>query len=141
MTDIGRASMAIVLMLVSSAAGAQQAATGGGPAAHTRGVAAPIRFAVAAELPAQNGQKQTVRLALGDIAVSGSKRVEIPPSGFYVATLVTNDVVSVEGDKRVVRHTGYSWPVQAGQSLVLEPQGKNHTILLEVFRVEPSPTR
>jgi hypothetical protein len=31
--------------------------------------------------------------------------------------------------------------VPAGQPLVLEPQGKNHTVLLEVFRVEPSPTR
>jgi hypothetical protein len=44
--------------------------------------------------------------ALGDIKVSGSKRVQVPPSGFYVATLVTNDVISVEGDQRVLRHTG-----------------------------------
>jgi hypothetical protein len=79
--------------------------------------------------------------ALGDIKVSGSKRVQVPPSGFYVATLVTNDVISVEGDQRVLRHTGDSWVVPAGQPLVLEPQGKNHTVLLEVFRVEPSPTR
>jgi hypothetical protein len=105
------------------------------------GVAAPIRFAVTAELPAQSGPTQTFRLALGDIKVSGTKRVEVPPSGFYVATLVTNDVVSIEGDKRVVRHTGDSWAVQAGQSLILEPQGKNHTVLLEVFRVEPNPAR
>jgi hypothetical protein len=41
----------------------------------------------------------------------------------------------------VLRHTGDSWVVPAGQPLVLEPQGKNHTVLLEVFRVEPSPTR
>jgi hypothetical protein len=54
---------------------------------------------------------------------------------------VTNDVISVEGDQRVLRHTGDSWVVPAGQPLVLEPQGKNHTVLLEVFRVEPSPTR
>jgi hypothetical protein len=74
--------------------------------------------------------------------VSGSKRVQIPASGFYVATLVTNDVISVEGDQRVLRHTGDSWAVPAGQPLVLEPQGKNHTVLLEVFRVEgPSPPR
>jgi hypothetical protein len=100
-----------------------------------------VRFATTAELPAPGGQAQTYRLALGDIKVSGSKRVEVPPSGFYVATLVTNDVISIEGDKRVLRHTGDSWAVPAGQPLVLEPQGKNHTVLLEVFRIEPSPTR
>jgi hypothetical protein len=104
-------------------------------------VASPIRFAVTAELPTQGTQARTFRLELGDIKVSGSKRVEVPPSGFYVATLVTNDIVSIEGDKRVVRHTGDSWPVQAGQPLVMEPQGKNHTVLLEVFRVEPSSSR
>jgi hypothetical protein len=62
--------------------------------------------------------------------------VEIPPSGFYIATLVTNDVISIEGDQRVLRHTGDSWAVLAGEPLVLELQGKNHTVLLEVFRVE-----
>ena len=85
-----------------------------------------MRFATTAELPAPGGQAQTYRLALGDIKVSGSKRVQVPPSGFYVATLVTNDVISVEGDQRVLRHTGDSWVVPAGQPLVLEPQGKNH---------------
>jgi hypothetical protein len=80
-------------------------------------------------------------LALGDIKANGRKRVQVPPSGFYIATLVTNDVISIEGDQRVLRHTGDSWAVPAGQPLVLEPQGKNHTVLLEVFRVEPSSTR
>jgi hypothetical protein len=135
----GRAFVAVAL--ISSTAAAQQAETTSGPAERTRGVAEPIRFAMTAELPEQGGQVQTLRLALGDIKVSGSKRVEVPPSGFYVATLVTNDVISIEGDKRVVRHTGDSWPVQAGRSLVLEPQGKNHTVLLEAFRIEPNPAR
>jgi hypothetical protein len=129
------------IVLASSAAFAQQAGPAPGAAGTTRGVASAVRFATTAELPAPGGQAQTYRLALGDIKVSGSKRVQVPPSGFYVATLVTNDVISVEGDQRVLRHTGDSWVVPAGQPLVLEPQGKNHTVLLEVFRVEPSPTR
>jgi hypothetical protein len=129
------------IVLASSAAFAQQAEPAPGAAGTTRGVASAVRFATTVELPAPGGQAQTYRLALGDIKVSGSKRVQVPPSGFYVATLVTNDVISVEGDQRVLRHTGDSWAVPAGQPLVLEPQGKNHTVLLEVFRVEPSPAR
>jgi hypothetical protein len=99
-------------------------------------VEASARFAATAALPEQGGQAQTFQFAR-----SGRKRVEIPPSGFYIATLVTNDLISIEGDQRVLRHTGDSWAVQAGQPLVLELQGKNHTVLLEVFRVEPGPTR
>lgn len=129
------------IVLASSAAFSQQAEPTPGAAGRTRGVASTMRFATTAELPAPGGQAQRYRLALGDIKVSGSKRVQIPPNGFYIATLVTNDVVSVTGDQRVLRHTGDSWAVPAGQALVLEPQGKNHTVLLDVFQVEPNPTR
>ena len=85
--------------------------------------------------------KEDADRVVGDIKANGRKRVQVPPSGFYIATLVTNDVISIEGDQLVLRHTGDSWAVPAGQPLVLEPQGKNHTVLLEVFRVEPSSTR
>ena len=88
------------IVLASSAAFAQQAGPAPGAAGTTRGVASAVRFATTAELPAPGGQVQTYRLALGDVKVSGSKRVQVPPSGFYVATLVTNDVISVEGDQR-----------------------------------------
>ncbi len=128
-------------VLASSAAFAQQAEPAPGAAATTRGVASAVRFATTAELRAPGGQTQTYRLALGDLKASGRTLVQVPPSGFYIATLVTNDVISIEGDQRVLRHTGDSWAVLAGQPLVLEPQGKNHTVLLEVFRVEPSSTR
>jgi hypothetical protein len=130
-----------LVALVSSAAVAQQAGTSSGDTGNMRAVAAPVRFVTTAEIPGPAGQTQKYQLSLGDIKVSGRKHVEVPPSGFYVATLVTNDVISVEGDQRVLRHTGDSWAVQAGQPLVLEPQGKNHTVLLEVFRVEPNLAR
>ena len=129
------------IVLASSAAFSQQAEPTPRAGGATRGVASTVRFATTAELPAPGGQAQRYRLALGDIKVSGSKRVQVPPNGFYIATLVTNDVVSVTGDQRVLRHTGNSWAVPAGQPLVLEPQGKNHTVLLDVFQVEPNPTR
>ncbi len=131
----------VSVALASSAVLAQPADTGPVRSETTRGVAASARFVATAELAEQGGQAQTFQLSLGDIKASGHKRVEIPPSGFYVATLVTNDVISIEGDQRVLRHTGDSWEVQAGQPLVLELQGKNHTVLLEVFRVEPRPAR
>ena len=133
--------VALASFLLVSSAAAQQAEApreGGGT---TRGLASSERFATTAELPEPGGQPQTYQLTLGDVKASGKKRIEIPPSGFYVATLVTNDVISVEGGQRVLRHTGDSWAVQAGQPLVLEPQGKNHTVLLEVFRVAPAPAR
>ena len=129
------------IVLASSAAFSQQAEPTPRAGGATRGVASTVRFATTAELPAPGGQAQRYRLALGDIKVSGSKRVQVAPNGFYIATLVTNDVVSVTGDQRVLRHTGDSWAVPAGQPLVLEPQGKNHTVLLDVFQVEPNPTR
>jgi hypothetical protein len=129
------------IVLASSAAFSQQAEPTPRAGGATRGVASTVRFATTTELPAPGGQAQRYRLALGDIKVSGSKRVQVPPNGFYIATLVTNDVVSVTGDRRVLRHTGDSWAVPAGQPLVLEPQGKNHTVLLDVFQVEPNPTR
>jgi hypothetical protein len=129
------------IVLASSAAFSQQLEPTPRAGGTTRGVASTVRFATTAELPAPGGQAQRYRLALGDIKVSGTKRVQIPPNGFYIATLVTNDIVSVTGDQRVLRHTGDSWAVPAGQPLVLEPQGKNHTVLLDVFQVEPSPTR
>ena len=94
------------IVLASSAAFAQQAKPAPGATGTTRGVASAVRFATTAELPAPGGQVQTYRLALGDVKVSGSKRVQVPPTGFYVATLVTNDVISVEGGQRVLRHTG-----------------------------------
>jgi hypothetical protein len=129
------------VVLASSAVSAQQAEPAPGAPRTTHGVASAVRFATTAELPAPGGQVKTYRLSLGDIKASGRKSVQFPPSGFYVATLVTNDVISIEGDQRVPRHTGDSWAVPAGQALVLEPQGKNHTVLIEVFRVEPIPAR
>jgi len=121
------------VLLASSAVSAQQDGT---PTGATRNVVSAVRFTATANLPGQGDQTRTYRLSLGDIKASGRNRVEIPPSGFYVATLVTNDAFSIEGDRRVLRHTGESWAVPAGQALVLEPQGKNHTVLLEVLRVE-----
>ena len=70
------------IVLASSAAFAQQAEPAPGAAGTTRGVASAVRFATTAELPAPGGQAQTYRLALGDIKVSGSKRVQVPALRF-----------------------------------------------------------
>jgi hypothetical protein len=51
-----------------------------------------VRFATTVELPAPGGQAQTYRLALGDIKVSGSKRVQVPPSGFYGIRPLSHDI-------------------------------------------------
>ncbi len=94
------------IVIASSAAFAQQAERAPGAAGTTRGVASAVRFATTAELPTPVVKRRRTDWRSATSRVSGSKRVEVLPSGFYVATLVTNDVISVEGDQRVLRHTG-----------------------------------
>ena len=69
----------------------------------------------------------------------GGRRIEVPPQSFYVATLVTSDVVTVIGGQEVTRHTGDSWSVPSGASMVVQLQGRSEGALLDIFRVEPNP--
>ena len=78
-------------------------------------------------------------LSLGSLWLSGGRRIEVPPQSFYVATLVTSDVVTVIGGQEMTRHTGDSWSVPSGASMVVQLQGRSEGALLEVFRVEPNP--
>jgi hypothetical protein len=96
------------------------------------------RFETTISRSVQNGQTQTFRLSLGSVALTGKSRLEVPAMGFYIATLVSTDVLNIVGDQKVMRHTGESWPVQAGESLIFEPQGRSHSVLLDVFRIEPT---
>jgi hypothetical protein len=73
------------------------------------------------------------------LGLSGGRRIEVPPHDFYVATLVTNDVVTIIGGQEVTRHTGDSWSVPSGASMVVQLLGKSEGALLEIFRVETNP--
>jgi hypothetical protein len=127
------------VVLLSSVAVAQQPNPTPTSPDHTRGIVATTRFSTTASLSAATGTAQPFRLSLGSLWLSGSRRIEVPPQGFYVATLVSSDVVTVIGGQEVTRHTGDSWSVASGASMVVQLQGRSEGALLDVFRVEPNP--
>ena len=93
----------------------------------------------AVSLSAANGTARPFSLSLGSLWLSGGRRIEVPPQSFYVATLVTSDVVTVIGGQEVTRRTGDSWSVPSGASMVVQLQGRSEGALLDIFRVEPNP--
>jgi len=122
-------------VLLSSVAMAQQPNSTTASPDHARGIAATTRFSTTVSLMAA----KPFRLSLGSLWLSGGRRIEVPPQGFYVATLVTSDVVTVIGGQEVTRHTGDSWSVPSGASMVVQVQGRSEGALLEIFSVEPNP--
>lgn len=130
-------AVAVAFVLLSSAAMAQQPNSTSPD--HARGVVASTRFSTTVSLSAANGKAQPSRLSLGSLWLSGGRRIEVPPRGFYVATLVTSDVVTVIRGQQVTRHTGDSWSVPSGASMVVQLQGRSEGALLDIFSVEPNP--
>jgi hypothetical protein len=132
-------AVAAAFVLLSSVAMAQQPSSTPAFPDHARGIVAATRFSTTASLSAANGTAQSFRLSLGSLWLSGGRRIEVPPQGFYVATLVTSDVVTVIGGREVTRHTGDSWSVPSGASMIVQLQGRSEGALLDIFRVEPNP--
>ena len=130
-------AVAAVFVLLSWAVMAQQPNSTSAPPDRAR-IVATTRFSTAL-LSATRGTALPSRLSLGSLWLSGGRRIEVPPQGFYVATLVTSDVVTVIGGQEVTRHTGDSWSVPSGASMVVQLQGRSEGALLDVFRVEPNP--
>jgi hypothetical protein len=132
-------AVAATFVLLSLAAMAQQ--PNSTPLSPDRGrdIVATTRFTTTALLSAANRTALPSRLSLGGLWLSGGRRIEVPPQGFYVATLVTSDVVTVIGGQEVTRHTGDSWSVPSGASMVVQLQGRSEGALFDIFRVEPNP--
>jgi hypothetical protein len=131
--------VAATFVLLCSAAMAQQPNSSPASPGGARGIVATTRFSTTTSLSAANGTALPSRLSLGSLWLSGGRRIEVPPQGFYVATLVTSDVVTVIGGQEVTRHTGDSWSVPSGASMVVQLQGRSEGALLDIFRVEPNP--
>jgi hypothetical protein len=127
-------AVAAAFVLLSSAAIAQQ------PSPDRARIVATTRFSTTASLSAARGTAPPYRLSLGSLWLSGGRRIEVPPQGFYVATLVTSEVVTVIGGQEVTRHTGDSWSVPSGASMVVQLQGRSEGALLDIFRVDPNPS-
>ncbi len=134
---IARTLMAwAALASLSSVAIAQDANSLPKQPARGGGMAVATRFASTLSLPAKNGPAKSLSLSLGNLSLSGSRRIEVPPMGFYVATLVTADLVTTIGGQRVLRHTGNSWSVADGETMVIELQGRSESAVIEVFAVK-----
>jgi hypothetical protein len=123
-------------VLCSSTALAQQADALPRQPERGRGIVTATRFATTLSLPAERGPAGSLSVSLGKLSLSGGRRIEVPPMGFYVATLVTGDVVTNIGGQEVSRHTGDSWSVDTGEMMVVQLQGRSESALLEVFTVK-----
>src|SRR5262245_19216583 len=84
-------------VLCSSTALAQQADTLPRQPERGRGIVTATRFATTLSLPAERGPAGSLSVSLGKLSLSGGRRIDVPPMGFYVATLVTGDVVTNVG--------------------------------------------
>lgn len=124
-------------VLLSSPALAQQADAVPEHLEHGRGIVTATRFTETVSAPADNGPAKSIILSLGKLSLSGGRRIEVPPLGFYVVTLVTGDLVTSIGGQQVARHTGDSWSVASGESMVVQLQGRSESALFEMFTVEP----
>jgi hypothetical protein len=131
MTEITPFSIAFVV-LFSTAAAAQPADTGQGGAGKGR-VTAQTRFAT--DIPALSATASPLRLALGSLFLAAGRTIEVPGGDYYVATLVSSDVVTSIDGQETARHSGDTWAVPAGKSMTVRLQGRSHDALLEVFRV------
>jgi hypothetical protein len=118
-------------VLLSSPALAQQADAVPERLEHGRGIFTATRFTETV------GPAKSMLLSLGKLLLSGGRSIEVPPLGFYVATLVTGDLVTTIGGQQVGRHTGDSWSVASGESMVVQLQGRSESALFEMFTVEP----
>jgi len=118
--------------LSSTAAAAQPAGAGQGGAGKGR-VTAQTRFAT--DIPALSATASPLRLALGSLFLAGGQTIEVPGGDYYVATLVSSDVVTSIDGQGTTRHPGDTWAVPAGKSMTVRLQGRSHDALLEVFRI------
>lgn len=128
----------IAVVLLCSAAMAQQVAVPPDNPDRVRGIVTATRFTATVSFPAEGGQARSLLLSLGKLSLSGGRRIEVPALGFYVATLVSGDVVTSIGGKETTRHTGNSWSVESGERMIVQLLGRSEDALFEVFKVQPS---
>ncbi len=122
-----------VLFLSSPVVLAQQAGSPPEQRVAAPGVVTGARFSETLTLPIEKGQTESLEVSLGTLSLSGGRRIEVPPLGFYVATLITGDLVTNIGGKEALRHPGDSWAVNFGETMVVQLQGKSESVLLRVF--------
>jgi hypothetical protein len=100
------------------------------------------RFAATFTTPTKNGAAQSFDVSLGSLSLRGGRRIEAPPMGYYVATLVAGELVTSIAGKETQRHPGDTWAVNAGEAMTVQLQGKSKDGLLQILTVkETSPAK
>jgi hypothetical protein len=118
----------VSFVVLFSAAAAQRADTGQGGSGKGH-VTAQTRFAT--DTPTAS----PLHLALGSLFLIGGRTIEVPGGDYYVATLVSGDVVTSMDGQEITRHSGDTWAVPAGTAMTVLLQGRSHDALLDVFRI------
>jgi hypothetical protein len=94
-----------------------------------QGAAMVTRFA--GKLSATDAKGRTVPLAVEmrvwSIGGQGSRAI-IPASGFYIANVISGDIVTVINGQREARAPGEYWLVPAGLSVIVETHGQTATL-------------
>jgi hypothetical protein len=96
------------------------------------------RFAATFTTPTKNGAAQSFDVSLGSLSLRGGRRIEAPPMGYYVATLVAGELVTSIAGKETQRHPGDTWAVNAGEAMTVQLQGKSKDGLLQILTVKES---
>ena len=96
------------------------------------------RFAATFTTPTENGAAQSFDVSLGSLSLRGGRRIEAPPMGYYVATLVAGELVTNIAGKETQRHPGDTWAVNAGEAMTVQLQGKSKDGLLQILTVKES---
>jgi len=100
------------------------------------------RFAATFTTPTKNGAAQSFDVSLGSLSLRGGRRIEAPPMGYYVATLVAGELVTSIAGKETQRHPGDTWAVNAGEAMTVQLQGKSKDGLFQILTVkETSPAK
>jgi hypothetical protein len=103
---------------------------------------ASSRFAATVTTPVANGAAQSFDVSLGSLSLRGARRIEAPSTGYYVATLVAGEVITIIAGEEMQRQPGDTWAVNAGEAMTVQLQGKSKEALLQIFTVkEASPPK
>jgi hypothetical protein len=119
------------LSLAQSPSGSVENRTGAG-------VTVSSRFAATFTTPAEDGAAQSFDVSLGSLSLRGGQRIEAPPVGYYIATLVAGELVTSIAGKETQRHPGDTWAVNAGETMTVQLQGKSKEGLFQILTVKES---
>ena len=133
-------SITMPIFLLASVSLAQTA--GEPPQGKPGAPGASYRFAATLAVPSEGGAAQSIDVSLGKLLLTGGRKIDAPPLGYYVVTVVAGELISSIAGKETQRHPGDTWAVNAGETMSVQLQGKSTSALLQILTVKDvSPTK